>query len=457
MSNFPFGFNPGPPDDDSGSGSGPGGPDQPVDPFSALMGGWRRHRRGLLRGSASCCPTRAARSTGTSPATWPGRRCRRPVTARWPPPSASRCSTRCASPSSGWTRPARSRPVRRRVKAWSRAEWVEATLPAWRELVDPIAGKVVDSMGTMLAGEGGPMAQLGAMPRAGGRAGRPAAADDAQHRRRRCSARRSARRSARSRWRWSARPTSGCRSRPAGHGGAAAGQRRPRSARASRSRPTRCGCTSRCARPPTSGCSRTCRGCARTCSTRSTAYARGITVDTARLEEAVGAHRPVRPRVDAAGADRRAVRARGHPGAEGRRWPGSRPRSRWSRAGSTRSSTRPPPRRCRPRPRCARPYAAAGPPAARPSRPSPSLVGLRAAAPPAARRGGAVAGGARRARPGRPGGGLGPPRPAARRRRPRRPDRLRHRRGLGPAGPVRPGRHAARAPAAREPDAAVDG
>jgi putative hydrolase len=50
------------------------------------------------------------------------------------------------------------------VKAWSRAEWVEATLPAWRELVDPIAGKVVDSMGTMLAGEGGPMAQLGAMP-----------------------------------------------------------------------------------------------------------------------------------------------------------------------------------------------------------------------------------------------------------------------------------------------------
>ena len=49
-------------------------------------------------------------------------------------------------------------------KAWSRAEWVEATLPAWRELVDPVAGKVVDSMGAMLAGEGGPMAQLGAMP-----------------------------------------------------------------------------------------------------------------------------------------------------------------------------------------------------------------------------------------------------------------------------------------------------
>jgi putative hydrolase len=48
--------------------------------------------------------------------------------------------------------------------AWSRAEWVEATLPAWRELVDPVAGKVVESMGTMLAGEGGPMAQLGLPP-----------------------------------------------------------------------------------------------------------------------------------------------------------------------------------------------------------------------------------------------------------------------------------------------------
>ena len=43
--------------------------------------------------------------------------------------------------------------------AWSRAEWVEATLPAWRELVDPVAGKVVDSMGSMLGGEGGPLAR----------------------------------------------------------------------------------------------------------------------------------------------------------------------------------------------------------------------------------------------------------------------------------------------------------
>ena len=52
--------------------------------------------------------------------------------------------------------------------AWSRAEWIEATLPAWRELVDPLASKVVDSMGSMLGGDadgaGGPLAQLGLPP-----------------------------------------------------------------------------------------------------------------------------------------------------------------------------------------------------------------------------------------------------------------------------------------------------
>ncbi|MDQ1627209.1 MAG: hypothetical protein QOI54_953 [Actinomycetota bacterium] len=49
-------------------------------------------------------------------------------------------------------------------EAWSRAEWVEATLPAWRHLVDPVAAKAVESMGSMLSGEGGPMAAMGAAP-----------------------------------------------------------------------------------------------------------------------------------------------------------------------------------------------------------------------------------------------------------------------------------------------------
>jgi putative hydrolase len=36
------------------------------------------------------------------------------------------------------------------TEAWSRRRWVEATLDVWRELVDPIAGRVVDAMGTAL-------------------------------------------------------------------------------------------------------------------------------------------------------------------------------------------------------------------------------------------------------------------------------------------------------------------
>ncbi|MGN6333212.1 MAG: zinc-dependent metalloprotease [Motilibacteraceae bacterium] len=37
--------------------------------------------------------------------------------------------------------------------AWSRAEWVEGTLPGWRALVDPIAGKVVEAMSSALGNQ----------------------------------------------------------------------------------------------------------------------------------------------------------------------------------------------------------------------------------------------------------------------------------------------------------------
>lgn len=42
-------------------------------------------------------------------------------------------------------------------RAWSRAEWVEATMPVWRELVDPIAVGVGDAMGAAIT------KQLGAL------------------------------------------------------------------------------------------------------------------------------------------------------------------------------------------------------------------------------------------------------------------------------------------------------
>ncbi|MGP3970319.1 zinc-dependent metalloprotease [Streptomyces sp. 6N223] len=54
--------------------------------------------------------------------------------------------------------------------AWSRAEWVEATLPVWRELVDPVAERVGAAMGSVLPEEmrsmAGPL--LGMMRQMGG-------------------------------------------------------------------------------------------------------------------------------------------------------------------------------------------------------------------------------------------------------------------------------------------------
>jgi putative hydrolase len=54
--------------------------------------------------------------------------------------------------------------------AWSRAEWIEATLPAWKELVDPVAERVAGAMGGIVPAEmqamAGPL--LGVMRSMGG-------------------------------------------------------------------------------------------------------------------------------------------------------------------------------------------------------------------------------------------------------------------------------------------------
>jgi putative hydrolase len=41
----------------------------------------------------------------------------------------------------------------RAPKAWSRSEWIEQTLPVWSKLCDPIASRMVDSLGAALPGE----------------------------------------------------------------------------------------------------------------------------------------------------------------------------------------------------------------------------------------------------------------------------------------------------------------
>ncbi|MBL7494198.1 zinc-dependent metalloprotease [Frankia sp. AgB1.9] len=45
-----------------------------------------------------------------------------------------------------------------RAQAWSRARWIEATLPIWQKLCDPVAARVVEAMRTGLSGG---LAQLG--------------------------------------------------------------------------------------------------------------------------------------------------------------------------------------------------------------------------------------------------------------------------------------------------------
>ena len=178
MGDFRFGFQPD--DDDSGdepvertpphapgfsSGPGPtGGPGNSADPFAALFGGG-----GADLGAAFTQMGRMLSWEG-GPVNWDlARDVARQTVSEAGDATVSRVERgevdsalqlaelwldeACAFPSHGPT-----------AVAWSRADWVEQTLPAWGVLVDPIAGKVVDSLGSLLTSPEGPMgSQLGTM------------------------------------------------------------------------------------------------------------------------------------------------------------------------------------------------------------------------------------------------------------------------------------------------------
>ena len=62
------------------------------------------------------------------------------------------------------------------VSAWSRAEWIEQTMPVWRRLVEPVAAHIADAMeGALTLGD----AEAGAAPARTGRDGADAPADAA--------------------------------------------------------------------------------------------------------------------------------------------------------------------------------------------------------------------------------------------------------------------------------------
>src|ERR1051326_7189446 len=52
----------------------------------------------------------------------------------------------------------------RSVQAWSQSEWVEATMPVWSKLCDPIAERAVDAMGGMLTEDPGEIGGVAPAP-----------------------------------------------------------------------------------------------------------------------------------------------------------------------------------------------------------------------------------------------------------------------------------------------------
>ena len=349
----PFGFTPRDPDDDGSSGSdesgGSGsvrglGPHRPVRRAVRQPRRWPGRRRPTSArrssGSVSCCPGRAGRSTGTSPATSPAQAVAAPATSRWATPSAD-AGRRGGAAGRLWLDPVpRSLPVVRAGAPWSRAEWVEPRCPVWRELVDPVAARVVDAMGTLARRARCPRRSASpSWPERSPIDRRAAAASAA-----RCSAPRSARRSARSPARWSARPTSACRCADRARRRCCPPTSRP-SARASSVPRRRGAALPRAARGRAPAAVRARAVAARRTSRRRRGLRPRHHGRHRAIEEAVG-----RPRPD---ATRRRCSRRSTAGCSSRRrrrssrprWPGWRPRSRWSRAGSTRSSTpRRPPR-----------------------------------------------------------------------------------------------------------------
>jgi len=163
VSNLPFGFTPPPGDDDSGN--------RPGDPFSALLGGGDPADLG-----AAFQRLGQLLSWQGGPVNWDlAKDIARQAVAGGSDPSpnaAQRAEVdEAARLAEHWldgvtTLPAGSTGA----AAWSRAEWVEATLPVWRQLCDPVAARVVDAMGSALPTEMAAMAGplVGVMRQLGG-------------------------------------------------------------------------------------------------------------------------------------------------------------------------------------------------------------------------------------------------------------------------------------------------
>ncbi|TNY38437.1 zinc-dependent metalloprotease [Thermomonospora catenispora] len=153
MSDLPFGFNrPGDEGDDPSSGKS-------SDPFSAMGGDMRQFADMLRRFADMISGGAAAAASGSDgPLNWElAHNIARHIVAEQGDPSvvdAERTQVvealRLADLwlDEGTTLPAGIRTP----QAWSRAQWIEQTLPVWKTICDPIAARMVDSMGGALGG-----------------------------------------------------------------------------------------------------------------------------------------------------------------------------------------------------------------------------------------------------------------------------------------------------------------
>ncbi len=175
MSDLPFGFNSPSDDDDRDPTTGGPGHDGPGDggaanPFAALFGGDQGDFGAALQQIGQLL------SYDGGPVNWDlAHDIARQTVAQGGDPTPSAAQRRAVEEAvrlaEVWLDGATSLPAGTSgAVAWSRAEWVEETLPSWRALVDPVAEKVVaataGAVPAEMAAMAGPM--LGMMRQLGG-------------------------------------------------------------------------------------------------------------------------------------------------------------------------------------------------------------------------------------------------------------------------------------------------
>ena len=172
MTDVPFGFGFGPNRDDPGSGASGSG-DLPFGPgFGAGFGGLPDDLAGKAPLFAALEQMLSAQS---GPVNWELAK-QMSVSAlsaghRSPTPVERSQIAEAIRLADHWLDPATSLPSGvTAIESWSRVEWVERTLPAWAQLCDPVASRVVGAMGSIVpeeaAAEAGPL--LGMVGQVGG-------------------------------------------------------------------------------------------------------------------------------------------------------------------------------------------------------------------------------------------------------------------------------------------------